>query len=164
MLRSGLPVLLFKWVISTTQNVCLISSSIIASIDWKVSATFNCSGDQDSKIPLTQTRMIANVLAKELKLVPFGNYAPWYDKKQVYIYIYFLQEKKNHVFCDQFFSLCLFIVIENLRSVWWVDSVIWPSMQREKRDIFDICYSQRCSAWGSIHFAFTSTYTLPCIS
>lgn len=80
---------------NNSKCLCLISSSIIASIDWKVSATFNCSGDQDSKIPLTQTRMIANVLAKELKLVPFGNYAPWYDKKQVYIYIYFLQEKKK---------------------------------------------------------------------
>ncbi|TYH24856.1 hypothetical protein ES288_A03G122900v1 [Gossypium darwinii] len=41
------------------------------------------NGDQDSKIPLTQTRIIANMLAKELKLVPFGSYAPWYDKKQV---------------------------------------------------------------------------------
>ncbi|XP_040952252.1 serine carboxypeptidase-like 45 isoform X3 [Gossypium hirsutum] len=35
------------------------------------------NGDQDSKIPLTQTRIIANMLAKELKLVPFGSYAPW---------------------------------------------------------------------------------------
>ncbi|OMO82413.1 Peptidase S10, serine carboxypeptidase [Corchorus olitorius] len=41
------------------------------------------NGDQDSKIPLTQTRIIANMLAKELKLVPLGNYAPWYDKMQV---------------------------------------------------------------------------------
>ncbi|KAL5742242.1 hypothetical protein ACOSP7_028974 [Xanthoceras sorbifolium] len=41
------------------------------------------SGDQDTKIPLTQTRIIANNLAKELKLVPFTTYAPWYDKKQV---------------------------------------------------------------------------------
>ncbi|XVF85992.1 hypothetical protein PTKIN_Ptkin17bG0165100 [Pterospermum kingtungense] len=41
------------------------------------------NGDQDSKIPLTQTRIIANMLAKEMKLVPLGNYAPWYDKKQV---------------------------------------------------------------------------------
>ncbi|KAG8498886.1 hypothetical protein CXB51_005341 [Gossypium anomalum] len=41
------------------------------------------NGDLDSKIPLTQTRIIANMLAKELKLVPFGSYAPWYDKKQV---------------------------------------------------------------------------------
>ncbi|KAK6280793.1 hypothetical protein POUND7_014618 [Theobroma cacao] len=41
------------------------------------------NGDQDSKIPLTQTRIIANMLAEELKLVPFGSYAPWYDKMQV---------------------------------------------------------------------------------
>ncbi|XP_022776921.1 serine carboxypeptidase-like 45 isoform X2 [Durio zibethinus] len=41
------------------------------------------NGDQDSKIPLTQTRIIANMLAKELKFVRFGNYAPWYDKMQV---------------------------------------------------------------------------------
>ncbi|OMO58711.1 Peptidase S10, serine carboxypeptidase, partial [Corchorus capsularis] len=40
------------------------------------------NGDQDSKIPLTQTRIIANMLAKELKLVPLGNYAPWYGKMQ----------------------------------------------------------------------------------
>lgn len=42
------------------------------------------SGDQDSKIPLTQTRIIANNLAKDLKLVPFTKYGPWYDKKQVF--------------------------------------------------------------------------------
>ncbi|KAJ4707492.1 Carboxypeptidase [Melia azedarach] len=41
------------------------------------------SGDQDTKIPLTQTRIIANKLAKELKLLPFTTYAPWYDHKQV---------------------------------------------------------------------------------
>ncbi|CAK9186129.1 unnamed protein product [Ilex paraguariensis] len=41
------------------------------------------SGDQDSKIPLTQTRLIANHLAKELKLSTFTEYRPWYDKKQV---------------------------------------------------------------------------------
>ncbi|XVE85920.1 hypothetical protein DITRI_Ditri17bG0130700 [Diplodiscus trichospermus] len=38
--------------------------------------------DQDSKIPLTQTRIITNMLVKKLKFVPFGNYAPWYDKMQ----------------------------------------------------------------------------------
>ncbi|KAF8010854.1 hypothetical protein BT93_J1486 [Corymbia citriodora subsp. variegata] len=41
------------------------------------------SGDQDSKISLTQTRLIANNLARDLKLVTFSNYVPWYDKKQV---------------------------------------------------------------------------------
>ena len=41
------------------------------------------SGDQDSKIPLTQTRIIANNLAKDLNLVPFTKYGTWYDKKQV---------------------------------------------------------------------------------
>ncbi|XP_065616303.1 serine carboxypeptidase-like 46 isoform X2 [Quercus suber] len=41
------------------------------------------SGDQDSKIPLTQTRIIANKLAKDLKLSPFTKYGTWYDKKQV---------------------------------------------------------------------------------
>ncbi|CAK9186131.1 unnamed protein product [Ilex paraguariensis] len=41
------------------------------------------SGDQDSKIPLTQTRIIANHLANELKLSTFTEYRPWYDKKQV---------------------------------------------------------------------------------
>ncbi|XP_022776925.1 serine carboxypeptidase-like 46 isoform X2 [Durio zibethinus] len=41
------------------------------------------NGDQDAKIPLTQTRIIANMLVKEMKLVPFGNYAPWFDKMQI---------------------------------------------------------------------------------
>ncbi|XP_030455636.1 serine carboxypeptidase-like 46 isoform X2 [Syzygium oleosum] len=41
------------------------------------------SGDQDSKIPLTQTRMIANMIARDLKFTSLGQYAPWYDKMQV---------------------------------------------------------------------------------
>ncbi|XP_027099430.1 serine carboxypeptidase-like 46 [Coffea arabica] len=41
------------------------------------------SGDQDSKIPLTQTRKIANWLAKDLELTAFGRYGPWYDGLQV---------------------------------------------------------------------------------
>ena len=41
------------------------------------------SGDQDAIIPLTQTRIIANNVAKDLKLVPFTEYGTWYDKKQV---------------------------------------------------------------------------------
>ncbi|KAG4193348.1 hypothetical protein ERO13_A07G215800v2 [Gossypium hirsutum] len=41
------------------------------------------SGDQDAKIPLTQTRIIANNIAKELNLSPFSNYGTWYDQKQV---------------------------------------------------------------------------------
>lgn len=41
------------------------------------------SGDQDAKVPLTQTRLITNNLAKDLKLVPFTKYGTWYDKEQV---------------------------------------------------------------------------------
>nr|DAD34804.1 TPA_asm: hypothetical protein HUJ06_005444 [Nelumbo nucifera] len=41
------------------------------------------SGDQDTKIPLTQTRIIANNVARSLKLVPLTSYGPWYDNKQV---------------------------------------------------------------------------------
>ncbi|XP_077245338.1 serine carboxypeptidase-like 46 [Tasmannia lanceolata] len=41
------------------------------------------SGDQDTKIPLTQTRIIANKISQELKLVPFTKYGPWKDKEQV---------------------------------------------------------------------------------
>ncbi|KDO72509.1 hypothetical protein CISIN_1g037032mg [Citrus sinensis] len=41
------------------------------------------SGDQDTKIPLTQTRIIAKNLANDLKLFPTTNYANWYDKQQV---------------------------------------------------------------------------------
>ncbi|KAK3416817.1 hypothetical protein EUGRSUZ_H02577 [Eucalyptus grandis] len=40
------------------------------------------SGDQDSKIPLTQTRIIANMIARDLKFTSLGKYAPWYNKKQ----------------------------------------------------------------------------------
>ncbi|EOY20317.1 Serine carboxypeptidase 46 [Theobroma cacao] len=41
------------------------------------------NGDQDAKIPLTQTRIIANNIAKDLKLVPLTEYGTWYDNKQV---------------------------------------------------------------------------------
>ncbi|KAI3913334.1 hypothetical protein MKW92_051319 [Papaver armeniacum] len=41
------------------------------------------SGDQDTKIPLTQTRIIANMLAQNLNLTSFTKYAPWFHKKQV---------------------------------------------------------------------------------
>ncbi|KAF8021511.1 hypothetical protein BT93_G1834 [Corymbia citriodora subsp. variegata] len=41
------------------------------------------SGDQDSKVPLTQTRIIANMIARDLKFTSMGKYAPWYDKMQV---------------------------------------------------------------------------------
>lgn len=41
------------------------------------------SGDQDSVIPLTQTRIIANMLVQQLKLIPLTKYVPWYSKKQV---------------------------------------------------------------------------------
>ncbi|RZC58692.1 hypothetical protein C5167_005995 [Papaver somniferum] len=41
------------------------------------------SGDQDTKIPLTQTRIIANMLAQNLNLTSFTKFAPWFHKKQV---------------------------------------------------------------------------------
>jgi hypothetical protein len=41
------------------------------------------SGDQDSKVPFTATRTIANNLAKELNLYTVIPYGPWYDNKQV---------------------------------------------------------------------------------
>ncbi|RWR79203.1 Peptidase S10, serine carboxypeptidase [Cinnamomum micranthum f. kanehirae] len=41
------------------------------------------SGDQDTRIPLTQTRIIGNMLAQQLKFTTFTPYAPWYNKKQV---------------------------------------------------------------------------------
>ena len=52
-------------------------------IEKFMSAFTSNSGDQDSKIPFTQTRIIANNLAKDLKLVTFTKYGTWYDKKQV---------------------------------------------------------------------------------
>ncbi|XWS64300.1 hypothetical protein CRYUN_Cryun06bG0174400 [Craigia yunnanensis] len=36
-----------------------------------------------SGIPILLYKVIANMLAKELKFVPFGNYAPWFDKMQI---------------------------------------------------------------------------------
>ncbi|KAI3500790.1 hypothetical protein L1887_36615 [Cichorium endivia] len=44
---------------------------------------FLYSGDQDSKIPLTQTRIIANNIAKGLKLTTLSKYRTWYSEKQV---------------------------------------------------------------------------------
>ncbi|XP_019053474.1 PREDICTED: serine carboxypeptidase-like 45 isoform X3 [Nelumbo nucifera] len=41
------------------------------------------NGDQDAKVSLSQTRIIANTIAKSLKLVPLTSYGPWYDNKQV---------------------------------------------------------------------------------
>ncbi|KAK4736939.1 hypothetical protein R3W88_000636 [Solanum pinnatisectum] len=41
------------------------------------------SGDQDTKIPLTQTRKIAKLLARDLKLVALDKYGPWYDDLQI---------------------------------------------------------------------------------
>ncbi|OIT24634.1 serine carboxypeptidase-like 45 [Nicotiana attenuata] len=41
------------------------------------------SGDQDSKIPLTQTRKIAKLLARDVKLVALDKYGPWYDGLQI---------------------------------------------------------------------------------
>ncbi|CAN4123833.1 unnamed protein product [Withania somnifera] len=41
------------------------------------------SGDQDSKLPLTQTRKIAKLLARDLKLVALDKYGPWYDGLQI---------------------------------------------------------------------------------
>ncbi|OMO79226.1 Peptidase S10, serine carboxypeptidase [Corchorus capsularis] len=41
------------------------------------------NGDQDAKIPLTQTRIIANNIAKDLNLIPLTDYGTWYDHKQV---------------------------------------------------------------------------------
>ena len=41
------------------------------------------SGDQDTKIPLTQTRIIANMIAQNLKLVPLTKYAIWPNQDQV---------------------------------------------------------------------------------
>ena len=40
------------------------------------------SGDQDMKIPLTNTRGVANKLAQELNFTITSRYAPWYDKTQ----------------------------------------------------------------------------------
>nr|GMC88124.1 serine carboxypeptidase-like 45 [Ipomoea batatas] len=41
------------------------------------------SGDQDTKIPVTQTRTIANMLARELKLIAIERHGPWYDGDQI---------------------------------------------------------------------------------
>ncbi|PWA83526.1 peptidase S10, serine carboxypeptidase, Alpha/Beta hydrolase fold protein [Artemisia annua] len=41
------------------------------------------SGDQDSKIPLTQTRIIANNIADDLKLTTLTDYRTWHNGKQV---------------------------------------------------------------------------------
>ncbi|KAK9090663.1 hypothetical protein Sjap_023840 [Stephania japonica] len=64
---------------SLAINLIPLLSQIIKSGGIPI---FLFSGDQDFKIPLTQTRIIANMLAKDLKLVPLTNYGTWYDNKQ----------------------------------------------------------------------------------
>ncbi|GLJ42539.1 hypothetical protein SUGI_0881950 [Cryptomeria japonica] len=41
------------------------------------------SGDQDSVVPFTATRTIANILAKQSKLFTINEYGSWYDNQQV---------------------------------------------------------------------------------
>ncbi|KAM3264976.1 hypothetical protein P3L10_001970 [Capsicum annuum] len=41
------------------------------------------SGDQDTKISLSQTRKIAKLLVRDLKLVALDKYGPWYDGLQI---------------------------------------------------------------------------------
>ncbi|GLJ42537.1 hypothetical protein SUGI_0881930 [Cryptomeria japonica] len=41
------------------------------------------SGDQDSVVPFTATRTIANTIAKQLQLFPINTYGTWYDNQQV---------------------------------------------------------------------------------
>nr|GMD95682.1 serine carboxypeptidase-like 45 [Ipomoea batatas] len=41
------------------------------------------SGDQDSNIPVTQTRKIANMLARDVKLTTLQENGPWYNGYQV---------------------------------------------------------------------------------
>ncbi|OWM73971.1 serine carboxypeptidase-like 46 [Punica granatum] len=61
-----------------TNLIPLIEDLIMADIPiWFY------SGDQDTKIPLTQTRIIANKVASHLGLLPFTDYGPWYNKKQI---------------------------------------------------------------------------------
>ncbi|KAF8390249.1 hypothetical protein HHK36_024774 [Tetracentron sinense] len=68
---------------STILKLEFLTSQALLHILLKNDGFYTYSGDQDTKIPLTQTRIIANILANDLKLLPFTTYAPWYDKKQV---------------------------------------------------------------------------------
>ncbi|KAK7836804.1 serine carboxypeptidase-like 46 [Quercus suber] len=70
LIRAGIPIMLYSF-------------PVLLDIFLKSLRVTSNSGDQDSKIPLTQTRIIANKLAKDLKLSPFTKYGTWYDKKQV---------------------------------------------------------------------------------
>lgn len=93
------------------------------------------SGDQDAIIPLTQTRIIANNLARALKLVPFTSYNTWYDKKQV---------------CNSpnmlSFDWSVRELITKLKSIWHfagcrMVTIVWKIERREERDIAHLCNS-----------------------
>ncbi|XP_012440153.1 serine carboxypeptidase-like 46 [Gossypium raimondii] len=65
------------------ENIDMNLIPLVSSLIKKGIPVLLYSGDQDAKIPLTQTRIIANNIAKELNLSPFSNYGTWYDQKQV---------------------------------------------------------------------------------
>ncbi|KAM7267774.1 hypothetical protein ACFE04_009940 [Oxalis oulophora] len=65
------------------ENMAIDVIPLVTDLIKEKIPVFLFSGDQDAKIPLTQTRIIANNIAKDLKLVTFTNYGTWYDKKQV---------------------------------------------------------------------------------
>ncbi|KAB2022916.1 hypothetical protein ERO13_D07G222800v2 [Gossypium hirsutum] len=65
------------------ENIDMNLIPLVSNLIKKGIPVLLYSGDQDAKIPLTQTRIIANNIAKELNLSPFSNYGTWYDQKQV---------------------------------------------------------------------------------
>ncbi|XP_058078157.1 serine carboxypeptidase-like 46 [Magnolia sinica] len=83
---TGLP---FRWdfclgsLVYQEDNMDMNLIPLVSSLLKEGIPIMFFSGDQDTKIPLTQTRIIANQLAQQLKLFALTPYAPWYNKKQI---------------------------------------------------------------------------------
>ena len=57
-----------------------------------------CSGDQDSVLPLTGSRALVNKLAKELGLKTTVPYRSWLSDKQVYFPSSFANQNSNLIY------------------------------------------------------------------
>ncbi|KAF9604092.1 hypothetical protein IFM89_002767 [Coptis chinensis] len=80
---SGDPCLtdrIFSYLNRPDVQKALHANTTILPYEWDFC---DGGGDEDTKIPLTQTRTIANMIARDLKLSTFTKYGPWYNKKQI---------------------------------------------------------------------------------
>lgn len=133
------------------------------------------SGDQDVKVPVTQTRKLANMLARHVKLTTLQENGPWYNGFQVYHFANKTEETKFiFPFCSAKVNfrnnLTIFHVFHfNHKSFgcyfvgWRMESSIWEVEKRKKYDIFDVCNSKGWSSYGAVYIPFRVAYTFQII-